>query len=484
MLEKQIEIQVGQTLTLLEMAADVAIRGGDEARVVVRMQDGEEEDVVVTLDEAGPAITARRACEVHVPSAVAVVVRQARGNLKAKELSSLNVEEVRGSLKLGKVQNAVLAEVYGSLKVKEVESLRVVGTVHGDASLSEVPAADVQTVRGNLRAKEMATLRVARIGGNLEAKEVSGTVAAGQVGGNALLREIGGLVSLDQVAGNLIGKELTGGAKVGRIGGNLVLSGELRTGCTYHFSSDGNAVVRLEEDASVHVTITARGHILSSLALADEQRTDRTLVGSLGGGGPELAIETQGNAILGSHTDDGAHGIDPGITQRVEEGLRSIDLEGVGRQVSQEMEAAMSRLRVKMETMDWERLGSRAQDAVERSMERMQRDVDLWANKMGRRQESLAHQAERAAHRAEREAQRAGRDARRSERWEQRLRAGAAAASTTDAMDDEEGRPDGTQPAPEPRTSLDQERLAILKMVEQSQISPEEAGMLLDALEK
>jgi hypothetical protein len=35
----------------------------------------------------------------------------------------------------------------------------------------------------------------------------------------------------------------------------------------------------------------------------------------------------------------------------------------------------------------------------------------------------------------------------------------------------------------EPEPDLDEERLSILRMVEQGQISPEEAEMLLDALQ-
>ena len=40
----------------------------------------------------------------------------------------------------------------------------------------------------------------------------------------------------------------------------------------------------------------------------------------------------------------------------------------------------------------------------------------------------------------------------------------------------------GLEPAGEPEPSLDEERLSILKMVEQGQITPEEAEMLLDVL--
>jgi hypothetical protein len=476
MLEEKIEIQPGQTLTLLEMADDVVLCGGDEDGVVVQMQDGEEPDLIVTQVEAGPAISARRACEVHLPGSVPVVVRQAMGNLKASELSSLNAEQVRGDLKIREVQQVVLAEVYGHLKASELASLRVVGTIYGDASLGEIQAADVQNVRGSLRAKEMTSLRVSRIAGDLTAKEISGTLDADRVDGNALLKEIRGLIRLDRVAGNLVAKELAGGAQVDRIGGNLVLSGGFGTGSTYRFQVGGNAVIHLQEAASVHMTITARGSILSSLELAEEQRTGRTLTGTVGEGGAELVIDTQGNAVLGSKTGDRAHCADPEVSRRVEESLRGVDFDEIGRQVGEGLDAAMDRLRVKMETMDWARIGERAQEAVQRAMERMQQDVDRWADRRAR-------QAEREARHAERDARRAESAAQRAERLSVRPGTGSVAASPVSAMDAEEGQPDGPAAAPGSQPGLEQERLAILKMVGQGQISPEEAGILLDALE-
>jgi hypothetical protein len=74
--------------------------------------------------------------------------------------------------------------------------------------------------------------------------------------------------------------------------------------------------------------------------------------------------------------------------------------------------------------------------------------------------EKAARQAERAAERVER--------ARRKSDW--RGRAAAAAESAP-------------PPAPARRTASPEEQLKILKMVESGAITPEDAGMLLEALE-
>lgn len=472
MLEKRIEIQPGQSLVLSELAADASVSGGDETQVSIRLERGTEEDILVEAGPDGPSLSVQRACEVRLPASIPVAVRQAEGSLKVKGVSSLSAAQVRGNLRLDDVESAEVAEVFGSLKAEDVAALRVLGTVYGSASLDEVERADLQDVRGSLRAKHLLRLRAARISGSLEAKEVAETIEVDQVGGDAALKEVGGLVTVDQVAGNLIAKELGGGARVSRIGGNLFLVGGLGDdGHAFRFHCDGNALLRLEEGVNARVTLTARGQLHSSLHLTGEERNGQTFTGTIGSGATELTVEAKGNLMLGGkHAEAGAE-LGERIARQMEESLRAIDLEGVVRQAGQEaMDAAMSRLRVKVETMDWERLGQRAQESVQRAMDRLQRDMVHLQARAERRQEWLERRAEREAHRLE--------------RWERRAQAAAKAAGTTAAsMDEEADRPDGPAPAEEPQASLDEERLTILKMLEQGQVTPEEAGMLLDALE-
>jgi hypothetical protein len=467
MFEKRIQMEEGARLMLDEMASDVKLTSWNEADVLIRSRDGQEEDLTVQTTKTGPAVSARVACEVQVPAPVAVTVRQVAGNLKVKGLGEFNAEQVRGNLKLSDVGEAVVAEVYGNLQAGATASLRLVGTVFGDASLSAVPTADLQNVRGNLRAKAMDRLRASRIGGNLHAQEIGGTLDADQVGGNALLKGVAGALMLDWVAGNLVVKNLTAGAKVGRIGGNLMLKGDLGSGCTYHFKVDGNAMLRFSEEASAHLTLRANGKLLSSVVLADEEREGVTLTGILGDGGSEVVVEALGNIMLGAGQPAIGTELSEEISRQVEESLHAIDLEAIGRQVGEEMEAALSRLQVKLEGMDWDRTGLQAQRAVERAMERMRRDTDRVVEKAARHQARLEHRAEKKAHQVERRHQRAVLHQQRQ-------------GATVDRPD---WPADEAAAALEPEPDLDAERLSILRMVEKGQITPKEAEMLLDALQ-
>lgn len=485
MFEKRIPVEQDQRLTLLEMLGSAKLSAWDEKDVRIRMHDGQEADLDLDEAEAGPVVSVRVACEVKVPAGLTVSVRQAMSDLKVSGLADLNAEQVRGNLKLVGVDQAEIAEVYGNLKASSTDSLRVVGTVYGNAALAAIGIGDLQNVRGNLQAQRSDRLRASRIGGNLRANEIGGTLDVDQVGGNVLLSAIGGPVTLDQVAGNLAAKDLGRGAKVARVGGNLALTGTVGSGSTYQFRVDGNAAVRLPEGVGAHVMLTAKGKLQSAVALADEEREEHMLRGSLGGGGAEIAVVAGGNALLaGSGPSVGAefgeeisrqveasvNAIDfEAVGRQVEESLRAIDLESIGQQVSAEMEQALSRLRVKLESVDWDRMGHRAERAVERAMDRMQRGSERFSAQSARQQEHLE--------------QMAAREARRMERMERKLQRAAQRQQHNDRMEGTHRSAGETAETMAPSPNLDEERLSILRMVEQGQITPEDAEMLLDALQ-
>jgi hypothetical protein len=473
MFEQRIEIQEGESLTLERLLGNASIAAWDEADVLIKLPSGGEADLTVEQGEGGPSVSSRVTCEVRMPAGLPAQVREAKGNLAVKGISGLDAEQVRGQLKLSDVGEARLAEVYGGLQAKGLTSVSVVGTIFGTAVLKNVERAELQNVRGSLTAKSVGRLHGSRIGGNVSAKDLEGSLNIDQVGGNATLKNIGAEVQLGQVAGNLTGKNLAGGAKVPKIGGNLFLGGEIGQGRSYQFSPRGNAVLRLPEEASAHLTMTARGKFVIFTPLSGEVREGKTLSGSVGDGGAEIVVDAGGNIVLGGK--DGAQ-IEMGaelageVVRQFEEGLAAIDFDAIGRTVGAEMEEAMSRLQVKLESVDWERVGARTQQAVDRAMERMQRDMDRMVVKAERQQERLEHKLERQKRRMERKAQKL-----------QRQDARLEGVEITVGDDPAEGAYEEYEPEPGP--DLDEERLSILRMLEQGQIAPEEAEMLLDALQ-
>ena len=479
MIEKQIQLAEGAQLTLLEMAGNLKVSGWDEAYVQVQLDSDAEEDLVVGESPNGPEISARSSCEVWVPAGVPVTVRQAMGNVKVREVQAVfKTEQVHGDLRLSDLGEVMVDTLHGNLKASDLSSLRV-DFVAGDASVKSMDSADLQTVQGSLRAKALDRLQVGRVAGELIVKDVEGPVSAEQVDGNAILKDVGGMVAIDKVAGNLVARDVLGGVKAGGIGGNLAFSGDLGSGCTYQFRTGGNAVLKLADDVNASLTLKAGGRLASSVTLTEEVRTENTLSGTLGDGGTELTVKAGGHITLGHPGHESWHWDEEGlweeaegepepagfslgdeITRQVDESLRAIDLEAVSRKASESIERAMAQMRAKLESIDWERVGHQAEGTMERALGQMQRELDKLSERAARQQEKMERMAEQRQRQAERMAERQRRHASRVQTWQA-------------------GQP---KPAPEPTPSFDEERLSILTMVEQGQITIQEAETLLDAL--
>ncbi len=482
MSEKQIQLAEGAEVTLLEMAGDLKVSGWDEAYVQVELDSDEEKDLVIGESPSGPELSARASCEVWVPAGTPVTVGQARGNVKVREMqATFKAEQVSGDLKLSNMGEAAIDTVHGNLKASDLSSLRVTDVVAGNASVKQVESVDLRAVHGNLRAKALGLLRVGHVAGQVVVKDVEGPVSAEQVDGSAVLKDVGGMVVLDKVAGNLVARDLLGGVKAGRIDGNLVLGGDLGSGCTYQFRTSGNAALKLAEDANASLMLKAGGRVMSTATLTEEERTENSLSGILGDGGTELSVEADGNVSLGhpgrgtccedeeemwdeGEDELGRAGFSLGdeISRQVEQSLRAIDVEEISRRASEEIERAMTQMRAKLESIDWARVGYQAEGAMERALGQMQRELDRLSEKAARQQEKMQRAAEQRQRQAERQAERQRRPAARVQ-----------------TMPWQAGQP---TPAPMPAPSFDEERLSILTMVEQGQITIQEAETLLDAL--
>jgi len=462
MLEIRIPMQQGETLALTNMAGHVAITGWDESDLLVRLKSGRESDLRVETAESGLELWTRSASEIQAPAWLPISIRQVAGNLTVTGVQApLHVDQVRGNLALSEGQEVSLAEVSGNLTAAQLSALRVMGTVYGDANLQTCGRLDLQNVRGNLRVNSAGEARVSRVGGNLHAQGCEGALSVERIGGNAMMEGIGGACRLDSVAGNLVAKDLKGGAHVERIGGNLAVNGSLGRGRTYHFRADGNATLRLGESPGAHLNLKGQGSLASSIPLTDSEREGATWTGTFGEGGCEVVIEAGGNVLVGSNEGGGGTDLAGEIARQVEESLRTINLDALGRQASDEMEAALSRLRVKMQAADWEQVGLQGQQAIEQAIARIQQNLDRLAEKGAR-------QVERQIRRQER----------MTRRWNQSSAPGPLTGSLREPLDLEMDDQNETMPEPD----REEERLSILRMVERGQITPEEAEMLLDAL--
>lgn len=329
----------------------------------------------------------------------------------------------------------------GDLDIRlPADSEVTIGSIGSDARVTGVSGMLwIGSVGSDLVLRKTGPVSVDAVGSDLRIKRVEGDVRAGSVGSDATIREVNGATIIGNVGSDLYVRDVIGPCEVEKAGSDLVLSTDFLPGAAYRFTVGGDIVCRVAPDADV------RFHILDC---------------------DDLTVDAPGAEI-----SEGEHGdvIEFG------DGAAVVELRAGGeiRLVGQDEDYLMA-INLQLE----EDLQARLSGLEERLAEQLSGLDDLIESKADRLRQRAEQQAERALRKAQRSLRKA----------EQRAEPGKRKRSFTFAFGaGSPPRPPGPPrpPAPpEPREPVtDDERLLILRMLEQKQISVEEAEKLLAALE-
>ncbi len=313
--------------------------------------------------------------------------------------------------------------VRGDLKVKGVEGPVAIGTVNGDVILRAVGPTALEQAYGDLSARQVA--------GDLQVQTLQG---------DALVSQVEGLLSLDQVGGDLRAGGLVGGLAAERVGADVRLRPPFSPGATYRITAGSDLRVNLPADASLRLALQAGGRVRSRVPDLVLEEVEGETTGVMGAGEASLEAQVGGHVYL--------RPLEPEGVPR-EEFDFAADLEGLGLVIEARITDAMAemeaRLAESLARVDSEEVRLRITRATERA----------------------SRAAERAAEKVRRKAEREAERARlRQERAERRWR-----------------RASGQRPSPRQPAVTDEERMQVLRLVEEGKVSPKQAADLLAALE-
>lgn len=280
---------------------------------------------------------------------------------------------------------------------------------------------DAQVIDGNVALRGVGSVSLGEVLGNLRAYEVAGNLEATEVKGNTHVREVNGALTLAEVRGNLMIEGAVGGLEAGR--GTGTVRGNVQLGPPF----SPRRAYRVNTRGNLVVRVPGD----ASLRIAVRTR------GNVDSGVPGLSLERDGGDVRGS-LGSGQATLEADVRGNVS--LRPIEatdpsdaeaaLEDLGAQIERQVDEALAKMTARLEAglgrVDVERATEKARCMAERA----------------------AEQARLRAERAER-------------RWQ---------------------RASGREPRPRPAVT-DEERLRVLRMVEDGKITPEQASELLMALE-
>jgi hypothetical protein len=405
-----------------------------------------------------------------------IFIDQVQGDLQVKgwDRPEVAVEASSEDLSLDEGDDVVRLSCQGDCAIHLPYSASLkVESVHGDAHLKLLQdQLEIARVQGSLTLRSVAATRIGSINGDFSAKGISGSLNVEQIHGNAAVREVAGDCTLVEVQGNLDLRDIEGEIEASAEG-NASLRLSQMSGLEYSLQAQGNISCLLPPDAGLRLRLVSKGELIKiSLPAHTKTYRQRQLELSLGEGETSLAIQSHGIILLSSQPavrDEGAaagfdFGADfgsPQVAQQVEAQIAA-QMDMVSRQMSERMDQLSQRISQSgLKQEEAERLMEQARAANERAASRAQEKMRRAQEKLERKLQATQQRNEAKMHQAERRAQQ-----RSQQTW------GFAWPP-----------PPPVPPQPPKEPVSDEERLAILRMLEQKKISLEEAEQLLAALE-
>jgi hypothetical protein len=404
---------------VLDINGDLRLKGQDEFEVIAKSDD--PEDLTFEVHEDQVTIRCTSNCTVRVPRAAVVQVQAVHGDGVFKALDGgLTMDTIDGDLELRNVGNTLIGRVFGDFVGKNVDGDLSIDTVAGDVSL--------RNLQGNLAFSS-------RINGNLNLSNIGGSAKAA-------------------------------------VNGNITLRLDPSPGHDYEFSCNGNLFCRLSADASAEISVPKASQVMVDLpGIHASAPVQSPYALTLGEGDAKITLSANGNVILDTHApdldmedfninvDSEVNGIADAVSQQISQQVDS-QVRMIEDQLNAQLASLTMRLNAtKLSEDQARRIEDRAREASDRAaaraQERVRRAQERMEQKMAAAQRKMEYKAQ-AMERASRHGHHG---------WNFTI-----------------PTPPNQPPPVEDPVSED-ERLMILRMLEQKQISMEEAEQLLTALE-
>ncbi len=406
----------------LNISGDLRLKGQDEFEVMAKSDNPED----LKLESRNDHVIIRSSgnCTVRVPREAVILIEAVNGNATIKGLE-------------------------GELKID---------TVNGDLELRSVGRIKVDLVNGSLIAKNVdGDLNIDQVNGDASARGVQGDfMVAGTISGNLNLSDVGGSASASA-------------------DGNISLRLDPAPGHDYIFTCQGNLFCRLSEEASAEISVPKAAQVMVDLPGIHASAPVQTPYAlTLGDGDAKISLSADGNVILDTHAPDwGMEDFDIDMGSEVE-GMADAVSQQITQQVDAQIRMIEDQLNMQLSSLTMrlntaKLTGDQARRIEERAREASQRATERAQERVRRAQERMEQKLAAAQRKMEQRSQARDRASRHM-----RHPIGMGILNFPGAP---------KPPAPTGEPVSEEERLVILRMLEQKKITMEQAEELLSALE-
>lgn len=343
-----------------------------------------------------------------------------------------------------------------------------VGHVHGNTRIKLIDdRLKCEQVAGSLVLRNVAETRIEAVHGDLLAKQVMGDLYVDNVHGNAVARDIQGDCAIGQVGGNLDLRDAEGDINVSATG-NARVRLSLLAGENYNITASGNLHCRIPDFSSVQVEFSSEANKIQ-VKLPGEKNLYQQQNYSLTLGDAEASMSLSSGGSLSFVSQESEQFEMEDVEAEFEEAFAGFSEEfsqQIADQIEAQVETQLDVLNNEMENLstvigqaglsqeEKDRIMEQARESSERATARSQEKIRRAQEKLERKLAAAQRKAELRARAAERRSQKGT-----GFTW-----------------------PPPTEKSPKKVVS-DEERLMVLRMLEEKKIGLEEAEQLLTALE-
>ena len=406
-----------------------------------------------------------------------ILVESVSGNLQVQgwDRSEISIQGDPENLRVEQLgdQLTLSCTHHCSIRIPQGASLQI-DKVMGDARLKLLEdQTTIDEVHGSLVLRNMGDMQIGKVLGDLNAKTISGNLVLEKANGNIHVRDVQGKCLIQSASGNLDLRDIEGDIQA-ECKGNVGLAIRTLSGSDYRIECDGNLQCQIPAETSARIEIDCTGeHIRLQIPGYPREVNEKHYVVQLGEERALIQLSSRGNISLygipfgsessqgeGNYSDD-VYGVSEEFSEQISRQIETqveAQLESLTRQLNEQLGYLSSTMaKSGLPPEDTDKIMERARVENERTTARAQQKIRQTQEKMERKLEAARRRAEIKADAARRKTQGAGR-------------------STTNIP----WPP--TPPAP-PEPVSDEERMLILKMLEQKKITLQEAEELLSALE-
>lgn len=346
-------------LVIETVAADALVRGlaGATDIEITCQRHGPDTPEFVPMGD-GVRFTGGFAERLIVPDTLHIAAEAALGDLRVQQLAGeVSLGDVRGDLRLDQLSGPVLLRhAAADIRADDVAELHIEGGCSGDVRFAGGDLV-AETIAGDLRIVEAGNLRLNNVHGDLALERASGSVEIRQVSGDARLADVGGPVTLGGVFGDLRSSELVGGLLATQVNGDAFLEGPFAASAEYQVTANGDIQLALPANADLRLTVRAAGRIRSDVPLTPVANGTPTFTATVGEGASHLNLTSRGDLRITQAGASGKGWQGQGGGFGVAEGDPFAELHNLGERIRQQVSASLAAAGINVETgeMNWGR---------------------------------------------------------------------------------------------------------------------------------